>query len=60
MIATLLLLRPWWLLALVPSVLVLWRLARRSDPARRWEAFVDAHLLPYLLSEGSRRRGLEP
>jgi len=59
-IAALHLLRPLWLLALVPATLVLWRIARSSDPARRWEQWIDAHLLPHLLVHGAGRRGMEP
>jgi len=43
------LLRPAWLLALIPLALGLWRLASGSNGATAWQGQVDAHLLPHLL-----------
>jgi len=43
------LLRPLWLLALLPLAGVLWRLARRGTGATAWQGLVDPHLLPHLL-----------
>lgn len=43
------LLRPWWLLALLPLAWLLWRLARAPAGDGGWRAVVDAHLLPQLL-----------
>jgi Ca-activated chloride channel family protein len=43
------LLRPAWLLALIPLALGLWRLSRSSGGAAIWQALVDTHLLPHLL-----------
>jgi Ca-activated chloride channel family protein len=48
------LLRPLWLLALVPLGLVLWRLARTGEGGNAWRDLVDAHLLTHLL-EGDGR-----
>lgn len=42
-------LRPWWLLAVVPSALALWALWRKSDHARSWGGVITPHLLPHLL-----------
>jgi Ca-activated chloride channel family protein len=52
------LLRPAWLLALIPLALGLWRLARRGSAGTAWQGLVDAHLLPHLLvgEEGRLRR----
>lgn len=48
--SSLVLLRPWWLLALLPLAL-LWWWRRRSGGAQagNWQQAVDAHLLPHLL-----------
>lgn len=48
--------RPWWLLALLPVVFLVWRLwhAPRGEAACRHA--IDAHLLPYLLSGSARTR----
>lgn len=43
------LLRPAWLLALLPLAFGLWRLARRESGASAWRGVVDTHLLPHLL-----------
>jgi Ca-activated chloride channel family protein len=48
------LLRPLWLLALVPLGLVLRRLARAGEGGNAWRDLVDAHLLTHLL-EGDGR-----
>jgi Ca-activated chloride channel homolog len=45
------LLRPLWLLALVPLAWVLWRQARATHEGDIWRSLVDAHLLPHLLTE---------
>lgn len=53
--------RPWWLLALLPVALVIWRLWRAPDGSAAWSRIVDAHLLPHLLTDAaprSRRIGL--
>lgn len=49
-------LRPWWLLALLPAALVLWRLTRQRADAGAWERVVDAHLLRHLLGGDGQRR----
>lgn len=43
------LLRPLWLLALLPLALLLWQLVRRHGSGNDWTKVVDAHLLPHLL-----------
>ena len=52
------LLRPYWLLAFIPVVLLLWRFHRRSANAGRWRNWCDAGLLPYILAgnNGQTRR----
>jgi Ca-activated chloride channel homolog len=44
-------LRPWWLLALIPVVYVLWRLSRAHKQANNWSQVCDAHLLKHLLQQ---------
>jgi Mg-chelatase subunit ChlD len=53
-------LRPWWLLALVPALLLAWAIRRQQDAARPWRGVIDAHLLPHLLIGGDRQRRLQP
>ncbi|MEO5659459.1 MAG: VWA domain-containing protein, partial [Polaromonas sp.] len=57
-LATLSFMRPWWLLALLPLGLLLWRLWRAPDSGEAaWRQVVDAHLLPHLLVfSGARTR----
>ena len=52
------LLRPYWLLAFIPVVILLWRFHRRSADAGRWRNWCDAGLLPYILAanNGQSRR----
>ena len=47
--------RPLWLLALVPLLLLLWRLARSDAGGDVWRGLVDAHLLRQLLSDDTGR-----
>ncbi len=49
------LLRPLWLLLLIPLLLLLWRLHRAHGDGNAWQGVVDAHLLPRLLSEDTGR-----
>jgi Ca-activated chloride channel family protein len=53
-------LRPWWLLALVPVLLLVWVIRRQQDAARSWRGLVAPHLLPYLLTGGEPQRRLQP
>jgi Ca-activated chloride channel homolog len=52
-------LRPWWWLALVPALWLVWMIRRHQDAARPWRGVIADHLLPHLLVEGGRRR-LQP
>jgi Ca-activated chloride channel homolog len=53
-------LRPWWLLALVPALLLVWTIRRQQDAARPWRGLVAPHLLPYLLTRSELQRRLQP
>ena len=52
------LLRPWWLLALLPALWLTWRSWRAQNSQSDWSKVVDAELLPHLLDNNptSRRR----
>jgi Ca-activated chloride channel homolog len=53
-------LRPWWLLALIPALWLVWMICRHQDAARPWRGVIVDHLLPYLLVAGGPRRRLQP
>jgi len=48
--------RPWWLLALLPLGLLVWRLWRALQGEAAWRQAVDAHLLRHLLVGDARPR----
>lgn len=49
-------LRPWWLLVLIPALLLLW-LRRHHKGASPWQSVVDEHLQPYVLvGTGARKK----
>jgi Ca-activated chloride channel family protein len=51
------LLYPWWLLALPPLGILLWRMSRISDNGlAHWRRVIDAHLLPHLIDGNQPRR----
>lgn len=55
------LLRPWWLLALLPAFWLAWRSWRAQNRSSDWSKVVDAELLPHLLEgEQSTRRRFWP
>jgi Ca-activated chloride channel homolog len=54
------LLRPFWLLSLVPALVLWWALWRRQDRVTSWRRIVDPHLLEHLLVGQRRRRRLRP
>ena len=51
-------LRPWWLLAFVPLIWIVWRIVKSNLLSLSWEAVVDRQLLPYLLVGSSNTRDL--
>src|SRR5262245_55235383 len=53
-------LRPWWLLAIVPAALMIWRLLAAGDAARSWRGIIAPRLLPHLLVGGQKRKRLSP
>jgi len=52
-------LRPWWLAALLPVVILAWQIHRATSATSPWRGIVDDHLLPYLVRDttGKQRRG---
>ena len=54
------LLRPLWLWALVPAVLLWFGLWRLQDQAAAWKRFIDPHLLEHLIVGTRKRRLLRP
>ena len=48
------LLRPWWLLLLIPLVGALWLLFKNRYDTASWRAVIDARLLPFVLSAGGQ------
>ncbi|SOY85391.1 VWA domain-containing protein [Cupriavidus taiwanensis] len=53
-------LRPWWLLGLMPAVLLVWAVRRRGDVRRRWRETIAPHLLDALMLGERRRLALRP
>ncbi len=53
------LLRPWWLLALLPLAWQLWRIARGGSAHSPWRAVIDPALQPLLLGESGEGRQRE-
>jgi Ca-activated chloride channel family protein len=53
-------LRPWWLLALVPALWLVWMIHRHQDGARLWRGVIADHLLPHLLLGAGPHRRLQP
>jgi Ca-activated chloride channel homolog len=43
-------LRPWWLLAFLPLLALMWRMRRLERTTRIWERICDPALLPHVLS----------
>ncbi len=48
---------PAWLLALIPLLLLSWRVMRQGGSENPWRRVVDAHLLPLLTVGGSQAAG---
>ncbi|MGQ3889203.1 vWA domain-containing protein [Legionella sp. CNM-1927-20] len=49
MIADFHFLRPWWLIALLPLILLIWQLTRQNPRLESWSAICDRHLLEQLI-----------
>lgn len=53
-------LRPWWLVMLIPSVFIWLRLRRFSDETLRWQNFIEPHLLRHLLTTPQSESRFKP
>jgi Ca-activated chloride channel family protein len=53
-------LRPWWLLAVLGAVLLVWLLDRQTDMRARWRNLIAPNLLEHLLIDNVSTRGLRP
>ncbi|WP_349962389.1 VWA domain-containing protein [Rhizobium sp. ZPR3] len=60
MISDLHFLRPWWLMALIVPLVVIWLSSRTLDIRRRWSSMIAPHLLDKLLVEPDQRGNLRP
>ncbi len=52
--------RPFWLWAFIPLVLIFWFLIFRSHTLTNWQKVCDKHLLPHLLTTGSNEKTIWP
>lgn len=52
--------RPWWLLALIPLLLLFRLIIRRHDSIRTWQKVMDPHLLKALTQGQSRQEVVRP
>ena len=53
-------LRPWWLMALVPPLLLWLIIGRRDDVERRWRRLIAPHVLTHLKVGGDQRWRIRP
>jgi Ca-activated chloride channel family protein len=52
--------RPWWLPAALPDLILWWLIWRRQDSMALWRKLVEPHLLKHLLVGRSQKRILRP
>jgi Ca-activated chloride channel homolog len=60
MIANFHFLRPWWLLAILAALALIWLVSHREDVRARWRGIIAANLLDHLVVEGSTARRFRP
>jgi len=53
-------LRPWWLVAFLPALLLWWRIFRQEHSHQEWQRWVDPVLLEALIVQGGEKRRLRP
>jgi len=51
------LLRPWWLLALIPAAALIWFYTHKHSQSRNWASIIDQRLLPHVLQGNSGAPG---
>jgi len=54
------LLRPYWLLALLPLAALIWAYSRAESRSRNWASVIDERLLPHLLGKATERVKIIP
>ena len=52
--------RPWWLLALIPSVIIVLLLLKHRSAHHVWRGIVAEHLTPYVVAQPAVTRGAQP
>ena len=52
-------LRPYWFMALIPLLALLWYLIKRNKLSRHWEGVCDSALLPYILVGKTGAKGFQ-
>lgn len=50
-------LRPWWWLALIPFLLLVFVINKQSFRLQAWERICDSHLLHYMMAQGKHQPG---
>lgn len=50
-------LRPWWLLLLLPAVVLIWSVFKRRDSLRAWKKVISPQLLKHLLIRETAEQG---
>ena len=53
-------LRPWWLIALLPAALLLWRVACTQSADWVWHGIIAEHLLPHLFLKRKQQQRIGP
>ncbi len=53
-------LRPWWLAALIPAAILIWRIACTQGVDLVWRGLIASPLLTHLISKRQRRRRVGP
>ncbi len=54
------LIRPWWLIALIPAIFIIWLLWRQDSVSRRLSVIISSHLLQHLLVRPQGRSRIRP
>jgi len=54
------LIRPWWLLGLIPLALLVWVFSRVQALSRNWASVIDKRLLPHLLERAGAQQKSVP
>ena len=53
-------LRPWWLLGVIPAVILIMLLWNRKSSYGGWQRVISPHLLPHLLAGNVTRQSRAP